>query len=120
MSKALQPRAAVAVAAGKPGPSRSEPQVIDGLLTAQQLWQQAEAAGISFDGLTNGQPNLAAALAKSQGLQSGGGGNGGSSAPMHMRLGGMGSAARQTLPMPHAQQHAALGATSGSAQCERI
>lgn len=98
------------------GPSRSEPQAIDGLLTAQQLWQQAEAAGINFDSLANGQASLGAALATSQGLQSGGGAGGSNSAPMRLRLGHMGSAALQTLP-PHSQ-HAALGVAGGNAQCE--
>lgn len=104
------------------GPTRSEPQAIDGLLTAQQLWQQAEAAGINFDSLANGQAHLGASLAKSQGLQGGGGGgNGGSvSAPMHLRLGSMGTAARQTLPPAHTQ-HSALGVTGANAsQCECI
>jgi hypothetical protein len=109
---------ALAVAAGKVAPSRSEPQVIDGLLTAQQLWAQAEAAGISYDSLTNGQADLGAALSKSQHLQGGSAGGGSSSAPMHLRLGSMGSAGRQSLPPPHTQ-HSALGVTgANAAQCE--
>lgn len=114
---------------GKVGASSSEPaQSLDGLLSAQHLWQQAEQAGLSFDGLGN-QPFLGNSLSQTQQQQqlgSAGSGDGINGAPV--RFGSLGSSGmgsgtigspggRQPLPPQHTQ-HSSLSMGGAAAQCE--